>query len=338
MPEESQEFYQPVVTHPVTADAVQEDLVSRPFIREKPAISVDKSDTPTRYVVVSKDAGRSLEDLLVGKKVVWGGELPGDIYGDTDQKGSRHGMVHLEKTGYQSKRWRVHGMAEYISQVVEREDKVSILFRKHGLPTTRSREIHVISDDTLLPNPKGKYYPLRRWKEYALDRLKKRLSLSHASEIDSQVQSAKNWLDGMKFMVEVRDMQVAERLRSLAYCRIKEEFEGMIGPIFKWLNQATASRDSGLITDTERPAPFTMADADLRRYFLDWLPEQMGIYAGRLSKMGILHGNLTAQNWSAVGTVYDLDTCVGEPLGDPPVKSFTSDVGCYSRSFERAYK
>ena len=48
---------------------------------------------------------------------------------------------------------------------------------------------------------------------------------------------------------------------------------------------------------------------------LDWLPTQMGIYLARMHRLKIQHQFTHAQNWSLVGTLYDLDSPRGEPYG-----------------------
>jgi hypothetical protein len=127
----------------------------------------------------------------------------------------------------------------------------------------------------------------------------------------------KKYLQSTDFFIEDRDLQVAERLRDLKKIKTESQFRQVMEPIFKWVNLATNSLKSGIISDTPVPNRFEFNPADIQRYFGEWLPSQMGIYLARLHKLGLVHQFPHAQNWSVVGTLYDLDSVWGSVLGDP---------------------
>ena len=78
----------------------------------------------------------------------------------------------------------------------------------------------------------------------------------------------------------------------------------MMNPILKWLRVATSKTGHGLITDSPKP-PENMTT---EQYFGTWLPGEMGKYLGRLHKNGISAQMAHTQNWSAVGTLYDISS------------------------------
>jgi len=313
MADSPSEYYVPVTTLPTISEKVVYDTSAHvPFVGSKidadikPAIAVSttigkKSD----YVVISVDSGRTIENPKIGKKAVWSGELPGDIYGDQDEKGSRfEGLFRIQ---YNESRheWRVQGLLPYIPQVISREEESSETLRRIGLPTDVTRSVYVIKE---LPDTKGKYFPIQSFKVHGLERLKKELEKDPKKE--EKMASANKYLNNLSFCIEKRDLQVSERLRDVSKIQTQEQFDKMIDPIFKWVNVATAYRKSGLISGTSQPDRFEYTESGIERYFYEWLPGQIGIYMGRLRVNHIVHRNVNAQNFSAVATLYDKDTLV----------------------------
>jgi len=324
MSESASEFYVASNTLPVKFNAALNNPGTSPFKKELPVIAVNqKVDGVSNYQVISRDAGRSIEDFRVGKRVVWSGDLSGDIYGDRDQKGGRFEKTFKLTFNQYNGGWRVEGMQTYIPQELAREELASIVFRQLGLPTDVVRSVHVI---TGLPDVQGKYFGMDKWKNFAIKNFAERYK--NSSDKDEKITSATNWLYGQEFCIEERDLQVAERLRSLGYCQTESEFNSMFKPILKWVNIATESKKSGLITGTAQPEHFNDTDSDFKRYFSEWLPSQMGVFLGRLHKNQMVHRNASAQNWSAVGTLYDKDTVTGVLMGEkiPTSQEYASDL------------
>ena len=313
MTDNTSEFYSPRNTLPVKAGTSTNYAGQAPLVDTEPVVAVrPQLGEKGSYWIISPKAGRTIEDSRIGKKVVWGGDLPGDIYGDRDQKGGRFEKIFTVTSDAYGE-WRVKGLLPYIPQAIDREETASVLFRQAGLPTDVTRAIHLIKE---LPDAGGKYFGMEKWKSYAIQKLNGKLA--NDPDRRSKLASAKKWLSGQEFCIEVRDLQVAERLREIGLCQTSSEFEFMIRPIFKWVNAATDAKKSGLISGTPQPEHFEYTTQDIKRYFGEWLPEQMGIYIARLRNNHLTHSNTTAQNWSAAGTLYDKDTVVGVPLGDKP--------------------
>src|SRR5689334_1688192 len=93
MSEVGENLYQPIRTGEIKTTTETKDIEVRPpFEPQKPTAAVSTKNTESlnesRYVILPS-TGRVVVDQLVSNKVVWGGNLPGDIYGARDQKGSR---------------------------------------------------------------------------------------------------------------------------------------------------------------------------------------------------------------------------------------------------------
>ncbi|MDP3994660.1 MAG: hypothetical protein Q8P91_02430 [bacterium] len=158
--------------------------------------------------------------------------------------------------------------------------------------------------------------------------MEKSSNLEAAEREKQEVVDVKAYFESVDFFIEERDLQTAERLRDLGRLKDEASFKSVVEPIFKWVNKVFDYKKSGLIDGTNAPERFTFTQDDIKRYFGEWLPTQMGIYLARMHKLGLAHGFPHAQNWSAVGTLYDLDSVSGLPVGDAATedKSMASDT------------
>lgn len=311
-------FYVEVGTVPLDSEKVKENKTLAPFDKRLEAqgsvqtilesqVGSDVLKKEMMYVE-DVDAGRTLTESATSGKVIFGGEFPADIFGARDQKGVRHEvpvLQYVQNYGFQDK---VNAIGLYSNKDVEYIVKVSNFLRSHGLPTENPNNILKLKEIAV----DGVPVPIDDWKDAALT------YFENVCENDPiQMEMAKEYLKQDFFEIE-RELQTTERLRNISKCQTKEEFEEMVGKVFKWLNVATEIRDQGILPDTTKPKAFDVENpGDIERYFLNWLPEQMGIYLARMQKLGVVNYFPHAQNWSAVGTMYDLNDVVGDPLGFP---------------------
>ncbi len=327
-----------VATTPSVLEEPAGENKNRPFVKEKlPVVSergwwiegvedvwdrarrlvgAPKEKKPKfgRWVSVSETSGRTITDALVSKHVVWGGIYSGDIFGAHDVKGSRHDKqsegIKRDRNGYLG--LRAEGMKDEVGNgFIER---ASLLFRANGLPTECIVKKEKLKEVAV---GDGEKWSVGKWKRWALKKFEREVqgnSDNDGFDKKQLVQQAREYLHDNNFYLIERDLQVQERLRDVSLCKTEGEFSNMMGPVFKWLNAATAARGSGLIEGTTKPEDFSLNDVDVKRYFSSWLPEQMGIYVGRMHNLGLTHNFLHAQNWSAVGTVYDLDSVTGRGM------------------------
>jgi len=257
--------------------------------------------TDASFEKISDKHGRNMTERLTSKNLIWGGDLPGDIYGAKTIKGTSLNLsIRLEPTHMDEVAFRGYGLMD--DSCIERVIKASKVLRENGLPTERPVTVKKI--DEILVNRSGKWlkYSISDWKNNELKRWK------YSSK------EVKKYLRDYDFVALERHVQVDERLADISFKR--ENFERFLKPIFKWLNVATRYRNGGLIEGTLKPEKFTLSKASIERYFTGYLPSTMGIYLGRVHKLGLVHNFSHSQNWSMVGTLYDLDSISGKRLFD----------------------
>lgn len=284
---------------------------------------------------VSLTHGRAvvLGDVL--GKVVWSDKFD-CLFGAIDYKGAiisaDFSKLVLEKDEYSPFGIRAEGLlavkkySSFESSVLSRIVKVSDYLRANRLPTEVPLEIRKITKVFF----KGKLLTTEEAKEEYLQKLKEPLLFDK-----------KKFLENTDFFIVVRAVQVPQRLMDLIHPETsfsptvildnvyfeqqrkqkelftEKDFHYVLDPALKWLNSALRLKKEGILCRKEISGPFNPASKeDLERYLYYWLPEQMGRYLGRLHKLGIRHGFATRNNWSLVGTLYDLDSVTGEVFGD----------------------
>lgn len=344
-PSSSNEFYVPQFTTPVkttegTADVSVKNAVKspEPFVAIKKPLPMrnrrewfrfrrKKDPTPSiqvenKYSKISDHHGRSVVDTAINSQVIWGDEY-GTVFGAKDWKGASMQLVYVTKDQDSSSGLRVNGLKE--KNGLDRIGKASVVLRKAGLPTEvpiQSRKVQEIYYG-------DKFLSVDEWKDKTLkyyDTLAASWRKS-GKEVNAQREEAfkakaEPYLQNAEFYIIERDLQVAERLRDIEEVQTEQDFVRMMDPVLRWFNAVIETRGS-IIPDTEGARPCDINNPeDIKRYFGEWLPSQMGVYLGRLHKFGIAHGFPHGQNWSAVGTLYDLDSVHGKPIGDDldPVK------------------
>ena len=305
-----------------------------------------------RYEKIDTAHGRSMTESASSNKVVWGGPLPGDIYGARTVKGTamRASIKGISLDSHSESPYGYRGFGLMDDSVIPRVIKVSELLRKNGLPTERPAKVKELKEVWVQKWIDGhiawKKIPIKEWETS---------TLQAETEGGADFEKIKRYLQETKFIAIERDVQVDERLQNIAKAAYNDRLKEIMTPIFKWLNVATQVRSGGIIAGTPKPKPFRYNKGDLNRYFLSYLPSQMGTYLGRFHKLGLQHEFPHWGNWSAVGTLYDLDSVSGQALysDDKPVedKDQVHDINitygaaeillnrlAYTPGFERAYK
>lgn len=326
MGENSGEFYQPQTTTKIETDTnpfYKERYPRSPFAKRDIAVSISEEAKinnekgHSNYAIVSPEHGRAIVDTRINNNVIWGGTKAGDIYGAKDWKGANMNHVLLRKDEYGSHGWRAEGLKDNVG--IDRLRRASRILRDNGLPTENPIKI----DKLLQVIEDGKTIPIWLWKtetikafESSANVIEKMGDPEMTKKEREEADSVKKYLLGTDFYVEERDLQTAERLRDLEIAKDEESFKKVVEPIFKWVNTVFDVKKSGLIANTPPPEKFSFEENDIKRYFGEWLPSQMGIYMARMHKIGLAHQFPHAQNWSVVGTLYDLDSVKGAQLGD----------------------
>jgi len=299
---------EPLHTEDVETKTTYEKLSGRPFASTKPDLTPASlgitTENPYQYIKISKTHGRNMTEATASKKVIWGGPYSGDIYGDKNVKGSDMSEAHLEIGENGNYDVRARGLMDDISLL--RTRKASEFLRKNGLPTEALRSVKTLKKVWIKDGEKWKKISVHKWEENELERIK--------NENPKFYEQFKTYLKETKFVVIERDVQVDERVEDIQLSCQKNDLRRTMQPIFKWLNSVTVVTNRGLISDTPKPEKFEVTNEGLKKYFGDYLPSQMGIYLGRLHRLGVAHGSSHNQNWSAVGTLYDADSVYGKPI------------------------
>lgn len=348
MSEDSGEFYKPQATVDIKATEVHRDnLVKSPFELTAPFVSTGLQKQPEQdlltklklrkqviepdspYARLSSEHGRALVDTDINRMVVWGGDLSGDINGGVDYKGGVMDNPVVISDEYSPYGFRVQGLKDNVG--LDRIKKASVFLRSHGLPTETPAAIDQIEEVI----DQGRRLPIQEWKNQQsavwlqeAARLRKQGKTDEAVVEETRARNVKDYLASTDFYIIERHVQVAERLRDLKVPMSSKTFQQIVEPVFRWVNVVAETKKSGVIPDTQPPEKFEFTDQGIKRYFGEWLPAQMGVYLARMHKLGVADGYAHAQNWSAVGTLYDLDSFHGEPLNGKKLseKDYQSDT------------
>lgn len=303
---------EPLRTESIEARILYEKGAGEPFIKNKavPAATassaLESEKVRGKYERISREHGRSMTETASSKKVVWGGPFSGDIFGARNIKGTNMSEIKIESTIAEQYGVRAHGLMDDTD--IPRIERASEVLRKNGLPTEALRAI-VELKNVWAGGEKDKTrerVPVGIWKLEELKRIKK--------EKPELYEKTKTYFKETKFVAIERDVQVDERVEDLIAACEENRLRQFLEPVFKWLNVATAVKNGGIIAGTPKPEGFEYKKQDIYRYFASYLPSQMGIYLGRLHKLGLAHGSPHAQNWSAIGTLYDTDSVYGKPV------------------------
>lgn len=267
--------------------------------------------------------GRSYE-FPVGEKgeIIFSDEYE-NIYTSLTTKGNNLTSSPLiTKEGNTPSGFRFHGLQDSDSMV--RALRASEIMRSNGIST----ELFVKVIEPLEIPYKDEMI--------ALDEFKKRLvqqvwEENVSSDDDSErptrldIPDLVNALNNMTFFITVRGMQVPERINDLLQMRSEEDLKKIVNRALSYTN--LEEQKKAQIDPSYRPIMHTIADngaeamRDFIVYYTFGLPKVTAENIAKMHKLGLVHKYLHTANISTVGSIYDLDSVQGEPLGlgDPPI-------------------
>lgn len=303
-----------VFTDEVTATNIPQvqNIDFRPF-RKKPDDRVNvrvKSGQIGSARVESPAHGRDLtvvpdlknEDV----KILFDGEYPADIYGDTTIKGVN--MVATPTTErYAFNDLKTHTIGLVDKDVLKRIVRASDVMRKLGLPTEFPRKAWEINE-IWVTNADGttNKITIEEWKKLEIERVKTKLD-----EVDNLNNTLK-YINDVHFVAIERDVQINIRLEDIERFANEHTLEQKMKPVFNWLNQVIKYKKLNILTGDPPQRPFTTSQEDLVRYFTEYYPAQAGAYIGTMRKNKLFHGFLHPGNFQGVPTVLDLDSVTGK--------------------------
>jgi hypothetical protein len=307
------EDYEKVAEAP-TKSPFSENLGPQAAVSKK---STSRSEDSKYFYVESTVHGRTIDEKASSGKVFWGGPFKCDKFGGRDLKGSREEYPYLNVRKLLRKNPTLSVSGLYDETDVPYLIKASEYLRSNGLPTENIVAIYKPNEIAV----DGKLIPIAEWRRKATEQLSKDLSMINRQDPELFKQGVE-FINNAEFFQVEREVQVTERIRDLARCKNKEQFLKVIENPLKWINVATKVKHEGIIPGTEQPDPFDInSEEDIKRYLENWLPTQMGVYLGRLKKMGINNDYGHAQQWNLAATMDDAQSYSGEVLGTSPQKS-----------------
>lgn len=331
----SSEFYRPLVTRPVKANPIVINHHSRPFAdNSHPSIDVSVGDTSDpdaksndpsslRYEKVGPTHGRSSVESVSSKRILYG--EGNERYGSRDIKGAVMNDVHIETHSEHPYGVMVNGLMDDL--MLERLFAASKILRENGIPTERPAKVSelreiIVADDG--PADKWKKIPVDQWKSNTLKeiwsdaaQLRKKGEIQEAIGRESLYRDLKDYFEIAKFVAVERDLQVPERLSDVARITDEDDFKRFIIPIFNWVNADVSSFGEKY--------KWSSTNENIGKYFEYAIPTMMGATLGRLHRLELVHGFCHNQNWSAIGSLYDLDGVVGPKLGLEDPKPLQAD-------------
>jgi len=242
--------------------------------------------------------GRELVDETSRNAVLWG-DVYGGWYAARGEKGGRWYEIRLKEID--DGKFRIQGMyneseADYLVRVTDFLAKNGLLTEK--VRVARKLNTMVVGDEKVEVEDWKKMVLLEAEKNYGKGTERYRLASEYINEVN--------------LVLVERDLQVSERIRDLRRCRTKEEFEKVLGGVFKIINVVAEVKGTSTLPNTKPPERFDINnESDIRRYLGEWLPSQMGIYLARLRKLEMTNDYSHDQQWSLVGSEYDPQSFVG---------------------------
>lgn len=270
-----------------------------------------------RLLQITEKHGRSYE-LALGQmiKVLHSDEF-GNFFLTLSSKGSNLESPYVVPSAVAPSKFLFFGLQDSDSMV--RVLKASALLRSQGVDTEL---IERVIEPEMLPWKKG-MIPLSEFKHKLVEQVwkenrgkKKDQAPRLAAE---QIPALAKVLENTTFFITIRSTQVGERLEDLKYASTKEDFLTIVANAFTFINMTEAikaKKDSSY-----EPKYFDIeSQDDIDVYFLDYLPKRTARNFARMHNLGLVHKYPHAGNISIVGSIYDLDSEYGEPLGDDKVK------------------
>lgn len=276
-----------------------------------------KGDNNSTLRKISSIHRRSYE-FVTGKesKIVWSDEF-GNIFTALNTKGNNVTDPEVCKYSEAPSGFLFFGLQD--SDTMVRILKASELLRSRNIDTEaiikviEPAEFPYNGDMLSLAEYKRKLVQ-RVWDENARDgKMSARvtnLELATRQDIPRLSQS----LDKMTFFETIRGTQVNERIADLTKAANLQEALPMLSNAFRYINlieKINASKDPSY-----QPQSFSInREEDIIRYFNEYLPKRTAHNFAGAHRAGVVFKYSHTGNISTVGSIYDLDSVQGEPLG-----------------------
>lgn len=321
-------------THP-TVQGVKASMIRSPFkeghISQFSVVGVEQEEDnsnnanrSTTLIKISPMHGRSYEFVTGSYNEIRWSDQFGNIFLGLTIKGNNCSDTKVYQSMLAGSGFMFHGLQESDSTV--RVLKASEILRSHGVDTEAI--IKVIEPAQLPYN--GELVPVQEFKK----RLIEAVWNEDATEGDKcedtgylkvprqQIPRLTQVLHDSTFFLTVRGQQVPERLEDLT---MTSDGEGILAMIcralhFVNLDEAAKKRPQRFFVIPERNNT-----GDISRifeyYLTEYLPKRVARNFATMHKSGLIHYYPHTGNISLVGSLYDLDSVRGEPLGlgDPPI-------------------
>lgn len=331
------EIYQPVSSVQIESFTLEDIQGTKASVRQSPfkeghipvlsCVSVEPDDndysiSQSYLNTISRYHGRSYEFKLgETNTIVWSDEY-GNIYTKLNTKGNNCTISGAYPSESAPSGFILYGLQE--SNEMVRVLKASEVLRSHHVDT---EAILKVIEPAELPF-KGQKIPLpefkrklvqKAWEEDASQGARcEKTGWTKVSR--SQLPQLSIALDKMTMFITIRGVQVSERLADLTQASNEEELLQIIGNAFLFVNieeQIKAKRDKDYIPESfsiDRPE-------DIDKYFTEYFAKRVAHNFAKMHKLGLIHFYPHTGNISMVGSIYDLDSVRGKPLGlgDKPV-------------------
>lgn len=214
--------------------------------------------------------------------------------------------LSLERSGLSSAGYRVHGLHDSLD--LNDVLSSSAFLRENGLPTEMILGVSLLEE---VIDKSGQRISMPEWKVKTIR--------------DQHLPTAKEFIEKSDFYIVQRCMPIGLRIRDFKI--INSSWHKSLEPVFNWINKVSQVKGYAVIPGTE-PVNFSANDENILRYLFSWLPSQMGTYLGRLHNLRVTHGYAHSQNWSAAGTLVDLDSLKGKNINgiEPTSKDYINDL------------
>lgn len=282
---------------------------------------VPKSRKKFPHLIQTSPMHRRTFELRFNKQgyIIWEGE-DNDIYGTLAIKGINLKSPTVLAEPNAPSGFIYWGLLD--SDSIVRQIRASEILRKAGVDTEII--VRLLEPQTL---PKGK-------QRFSVPELKSAM-IQEVIKGDFPYEEGEGWRDVTQeevpkltralsetaFFIQVRGLQVPERMMDLAYDKLtREQFNEILAHVFQFVNlkeEILAHKNP-----TYKPEYFECSNNDdILRYLTVYLPTQIGKNYGRLYRTGLRHVFPHLGNISLVGSIYDLDSIEGEALNidDNPI-------------------
>lgn len=253
-----------------------------------------------RYAQISPDHKRSLADLDVSK-IPWRDGF-GNYFAARRFKGNfipDFSEIKFVEPSENDPDIYIIGTEK--KDYFNRIKNASNFLRKNGLPTEKATACYEISE---VPY-RGETIPIEEAKKKFID------------ENRNLNPKQKEYLEKTTFVITASELPIHERFSDLKYVANNEEFKVIMDNIFRYVNTATENGRRSLFSGTSADNKIFDINKpeDIKRFFVEFVPKNAGLWLGRFQKLGLSHGFLHPQNWLLTGFAMDLDSVKGEPLG-----------------------